>query len=111
VKEYKHFCFLFSAEQRPGPSNIGGVLSQILLCRQLNPDFNAEEICSIEKDTTDISELLDEMQEFMPKENTQTLALAGEDVFTKWARRRRKKSMYRNFGALCCVSKSGRFTV
>lgn len=86
-------------------------MSQIILCRQLNPDFNQEELCSIDKDIGDISGLLDEMQEFMPKENNQALALAGEDVFTKWARRRRKKSMYRNFGSLCCVSKSGRFTL
>lgn len=55
-------------ENRAGPSNFGNVISQILLCKQINPDFHQEELCSISKDSQEISKLLSEMQEFMPKQ-------------------------------------------
>lgn len=116
-KRMSFFLFLFdyfiTAENRPGPSNLGQVLSQILLCRQINPDFNQEEVCSIEKDTTEILALLDDMQEFMPKENSagEKVVLAGEDMFSKWARRRRRKHTSRcEWDSLCCISKSRRLT-
>ncbi|XP_061402007.1 uncharacterized protein LOC133337820, partial [Musca vetustissima] len=57
-------------ENRAGPSNLGNVISQILLCKQITPDFNQEELCSITKDSQDIALLLSEMQEFMPKHET-----------------------------------------
>ncbi|ODM97868.1 hypothetical protein Ocin01_08814, partial [Orchesella cincta] len=108
------FPLLFAAaENRPGPSNLGQVLSQILLCRQINPDFNQEELCSIEKDTEEIVALLDDMQEFMPKENSEKVVLTSgqEDMFSKWARRRRRKHTSRcEWDTLCCISKSRRLT-
>lgn len=107
------FAYFITTENRPGPSNLGQVLSQILLCRQINPDFNQEELCSIEKDTTEILALLDDMQEFMPKENSagEKVVLAGEDMFSKWARRRRRKHTSRcEWDSLCCISKSRRLT-
>ncbi|KAF5300178.1 hypothetical protein FQA39_LY11212 [Lamprigera yunnana] len=55
-------------DNRAGPSNIGNVISQILLCKQITPDFNQEELCSITKDSQEISKLLKELQEFMPKQ-------------------------------------------
>lgn len=59
---------LLFIENRAGPSNFGNVISQILLCKQINPDFHQEELCSISKDSQEISKLLSEMQEFMPKQ-------------------------------------------
>lgn len=48
--------------------NIGNVLSQLLLCKQINPDFHAEELNSISKDSKEIAKLLTEMQEFLPRQ-------------------------------------------
>lgn len=61
------YMFFFPAENRAGPSNLGNVISQILLCKQFTPDFNEEELCSITKDSQDIAMLLSEMQEYMPQ--------------------------------------------
>ncbi|XP_031839821.1 decima [Nomia melanderi] len=54
-------------ESRTGPSNIGNVISQILLCKQITPNFHEEELCSIKKDSEEIRELINELQEFMPQ--------------------------------------------
>lgn len=56
------------AENRAGPSNLGNVISQILLCKQITPDFNQEELCSITKDSQEIARILQELQEFMPQQ-------------------------------------------
>lgn len=65
---YTRFSLFFShTENRAGPSNLGNVISQILLCKQITPDFNEEELCSITKDSQDIAMLLSEMQEYMPQ--------------------------------------------
>jgi len=61
------FFFVLLSENRAGPSNLGNVISQILLCKQFTPDFNEEELCSITKDSQDIAVLLAEMQEYMPQ--------------------------------------------
>uniref|UniRef100_A0A182K4M4 Uncharacterized protein n=1 Tax=Anopheles christyi TaxID=43041 RepID=A0A182K4M4_9DIPT len=55
-------------ENRAGPSNLGNVISQILLCKQITPDFNQEELCSISKDSQEIARILQELQEFMPQQ-------------------------------------------
>lgn len=55
-------------DNRAGPSNLGNVISQILLCKQITPDFNQEELCSIAKDSQEISKILKDMQEYMPKQ-------------------------------------------
>ncbi|XP_003393802.1 uncharacterized protein LOC126918999 [Bombus affinis] len=54
-------------ETRAGPSNIGNVISQIVLCKQITPDFYEEELCSIQKDSEEIRGLMNELQEFMPQ--------------------------------------------
>ncbi|XP_003701500.1 decima [Megachile rotundata] len=54
-------------ETRTGPSNIGNVISQILLCKQITPNFYEEELCSIKKDSEEIRGLINELQEFMPQ--------------------------------------------
>lgn len=57
-------------DNRAGPSNLGNVISQILLCKQITPDFNQEELCSITKDSQEIAKILSDMQEFMPQQET-----------------------------------------
>ncbi|XP_076376082.1 decima [Megalopta genalis] len=54
-------------DSRTGPSNIGNVISQILLCKQITPNFHEEELCSIKKDSEEIRSLINELQEFMPQ--------------------------------------------
>lgn len=66
------FLFLLESLNRPGTSNFSNVISQILLCKTITPDFNAEEICSIAKDSEEIGKILQEMQEFMPQQENQT---------------------------------------
>lgn len=61
---------MYRTENRAGPSNIGNVISQILLCKQIQPDFNQEEICSIAKDSQDLARLIQDMQEFLPQQDT-----------------------------------------
>lgn len=58
------------SENRAGPSNLGNVISQILLCKQITPDFNQEELCSITKDSQEIARILQDLQEFMPQQET-----------------------------------------
>lgn len=62
ANEYEH------VENRIGGQNLGNVISQILLCKQINPDFQLEELGSITKDSKEIAKVLSEMQEFMPKQ-------------------------------------------
>ncbi|KAG6452356.1 hypothetical protein O3G_MSEX007620 [Manduca sexta] len=54
-------------ENRAGPSNFGNVISQILLCKQITPDFNQEELCSIAKDTQEITRIVNDIQEYLPQ--------------------------------------------
>jgi hypothetical protein len=62
----------YAAENRPGPSNLGNVISQILLCKQITPDFRQEELCSIAKDSQDVRRMVQDMQEFMPQQENNT---------------------------------------
>ncbi|XP_053973456.1 uncharacterized protein LOC128873718 isoform X1 [Hylaeus volcanicus] len=54
-------------ESRTGSSKIGNAISQIVLCAQITPNFYEEELCSIKKDSEEIRELIDQLQEFMPQ--------------------------------------------
>ena len=64
-------------ESKRGPtSGLGGVLGQIILCKQMVPDFNQEELCSIRTDAEYIQQLIDDMQEFMPMEESH-----GKSIF------------------------------
>ena len=61
--------FLLSPETKPTPNGLGSVLSQIVLCKSMKPDFNAEEKVSIDKDTREIRSIIAEMAECLPKED------------------------------------------
>lgn len=39
------------------------------MCKQIQPDFNQEEICSIAKDSQDLAKLIQDMQEFLPQQD------------------------------------------
>ncbi|XP_076236089.1 decima [Calliopsis andreniformis] len=54
-------------KSRPGAPNIGNAISQILLCKPITVDFAKEELRSIKKDSEEIRNLIDELQEFMPQ--------------------------------------------
>nr|XP_050864614.1 uncharacterized protein LOC127070549 isoform X1 [Vespula vulgaris]XP_050864615.1 uncharacterized protein LOC127070549 isoform X1 [Vespula vulgaris]XP_050864616.1 uncharacterized protein LOC127070549 isoform X1 [Vespula vulgaris] len=109
-------------ESRAGPSNIGNVISQILLCKQITPDFNEEELCSIKKDSEEIGALIAELQEFMPQSEADTekcvaLQEAGNRVsrnnggrkVNRWnASNRSRQSSYcrGGFKFLCCTART-----
>ncbi|KAF4520747.1 hypothetical protein B566_EDAN007376 [Ephemera danica] len=97
-------------KNRPGPSNLGNVISQILLCKTITPDFNQEELNSINKDSEDIRAMLEEMQEYMPQQQDtaahgRQLGLAGDEVLSRWSKKRRRSSLYRSMGSFCCLCK------
>ncbi|XP_043489261.1 uncharacterized protein LOC122515828 [Polistes fuscatus] len=109
-------------ESRAGPSNIGNVISQILLCKQITPDFNEEELCSIKKDSAEIGALIADLQEFMPQSEADTekcvaLQEAGNRVsrnnggrkVNRWnASNRSRQSSYcrGGFKFLCCTART-----
>lgn len=68
-------------DNRAGPSNLGNVISQILLCKQITPDFNQEELCSITKDSQEIAKLLSDMQEYTPNQETY---LGTFEISSQW---------------------------
>lgn len=63
----KSNIIFYCTENRAGPSNFGNVISQILLCKQITPDFNQEELCSIVKDTQEITRIVNDIQEYLPQ--------------------------------------------
>ncbi|XP_018331541.1 uncharacterized protein LOC108741287 isoform X2 [Agrilus planipennis] len=94
-------------ENRAGPSNLGNVISQILLCKQITPDFNQEELCSIAKDSEEIVQLLTEMQEFLPKQETNLEhQMALTEDLNKWTKKSRGSSLCKNMRFLCCIRRT-----
>ncbi|XP_029671372.1 uncharacterized protein LOC115240386 [Formica exsecta] len=106
-------------ESRAGPSYIGNVVSQILLCKQIRPDFNEEELCSIRKDSEEIGQLISELQEFMPQSEADTekpvaLHSVGNKInrnngtrrMHRWSSNRDRQSSYfrSGFRFLCCAA-------
>lgn len=76
-----------------------------MLCKQITPDFNQEELCSITKDSQEITRILREMQEYMPQQENsleRNTALTGDEPAAHWTKRRRN-SLYKNMGFFCCV--------
>ncbi|XP_011298398.1 uncharacterized protein [Fopius arisanus] len=104
---------------KSGPSNIGNVISSILLCKPITPNFNEEELCSIRKDSAEISALVAELQEFMPQSEAdieKTIALQDTCVAGSKSNGARKANRWDNrpgnpnyfsgrFRFLCCTSR------
>ena len=64
------FLYFLSPETKPTPhGGIGSVLTQIVLCKSMKPDFNAEEKVSIEKDKRELRQIISDMAECLPKED------------------------------------------
>uniref|UniRef100_A0A1I8MNH1 Uncharacterized protein n=1 Tax=Musca domestica TaxID=7370 RepID=A0A1I8MNH1_MUSDO len=53
-------------ENRSRPTNFGNVLGQLLLCKQIAPDFNQEELSSITNAIEDIKMLTKDLQQYVP---------------------------------------------
>uniref|UniRef100_A0A1I8QCC6 Uncharacterized protein n=1 Tax=Stomoxys calcitrans TaxID=35570 RepID=A0A1I8QCC6_STOCA len=54
-------------ENRSRPTNFGNVLGQLLLCKQINPDFRQEELCNIENSVNVIESLIAEVESYIPQ--------------------------------------------
>jgi len=75
---------------------LGNVLSQIILGKQVVPDFDVEEKASIEKDTLEIRQIILEMAEYLPHEDpekarnglTSVEAASGK---RKWAFKKKRR--------------------
>ncbi|XP_017773150.1 PREDICTED: uncharacterized protein LOC108560205 isoform X2 [Nicrophorus vespilloides] len=93
-------------ETRAGPSNFGNVITQILLCKQLAPDFNVEEVFSVSKDIREIERLLAEMQEFMPEQeqDMERAEALTENAAAPWTDRTGEESVC-TMSFFCCVSR------
>ncbi|TDG46589.1 hypothetical protein AWZ03_007027 [Drosophila navojoa] len=117
----------YYAPARTAPSNLGNVISQILLCKQINPDFQQEELCSISKDAQELYELLDELKPHLPSPETgneadlyeqlpHSSAAAAADVnlaflnsppaWYKQQRRRSCRTRSRSLCLCCCLKSS-----
>ena len=59
----------FFPDSKQPSHGLGNVLSQIVLGKSIKPDFNAEEKLSIEKDSREISTIVLEMADYLPKED------------------------------------------
>ncbi|XP_066158910.1 uncharacterized protein [Euwallacea fornicatus] len=92
-------------DNRAGPSNLGNVISQILLCKQITPDFNHEELCSIVKDSEEIAKILKEIGEYMPKQenNLEKSSALNEDVSNQWTKKHRT-FLYKHMNLFCCAA-------
>ena len=54
------------------------ILSKMVLCKQLAPDFNNEEMKSIRKDIQELSSILSEMQDYLPQEENSKYSCQAE---------------------------------
>ncbi|EDW03315.1 uncharacterized protein LOC6562283 [Drosophila grimshawi] len=105
----------YYAPARTAPSNLGNVISQILLCKQINPDFQQEELCSISKDAQELSELLSDLQSHLPSPEASSepdlhlshsagVNLAFMNAPPAWYKQHRRRSCRSR--SLCCCFKS-----
>nr|XP_016939708.1 uncharacterized protein LOC108017219 [Drosophila suzukii] len=107
----------YYAPSRTAPSNLGNVISQFLLCKQINPDFQQEELCSIVKDSQELAELLEELQAQMPLTEASPeseldpaqkceSSLVSLNTPVWYARQRRKSCKSRSRSLCCCLDKN-----
>ncbi|KAL7741219.1 hypothetical protein ACLKA6_015108 [Drosophila palustris] len=102
----------YYAPTRTAPSNLGNVISQILLCKQINPDFQQEELCSIRKDAEELNELLDEMQSHLPNpeaidetKHSDGKPMASPNTPPVWYTHHRRRGFLSRSRSLCCCFK------
>lgn len=98
---------------------MGNVFGQLLLCKQITPDFKQEELCSIANDLRDIDLLTAEIQDLIPPRE---LLDAGTYTFYDTPSNlnlnlilvprkslscvlRNEKLFSKGSGLLCCVSR------
>ncbi|XP_023325939.1 uncharacterized protein LOC111699477 [Eurytemora carolleeae] len=80
--------------KRPVSAGIGNMLTQIVLCNTGRPDFNIEEIASVEKDKRELGNIVDDIADHLPREDP-TKAIDGltseEQDRRKWRIRRKRR--------------------
>ncbi|XP_075153726.1 uncharacterized protein LOC142227199 [Haematobia irritans] len=86
-------------ENRSRPTNFGNVLGQLLLCKQINPDFRSEELCSIANDINDMELLITEIQKIMPISNMDQRKSSTSIIQFKRHSDAEKSQL------LCCISR------
>ncbi|XP_030382803.1 uncharacterized protein LOC115630409 isoform X2 [Scaptodrosophila lebanonensis] len=102
----------YYAQTRTGPSNLGNVISQILLCKHINPDFQQEELCSISKDVQELTELLAELQAHMPDisqataNHTAASSMISLNAPSWYTQQRRRSCRSRSRSFCCCFAPS-----
>eukprot|EP00095_Tigriopus_kingsejongensis_P011098 maker-scaffold268_size230776-snap-gene-1.26 protein:Tk11098 transcript:maker-scaffold268_size230776-snap-gene-1.26-mRNA-1 annotation:"conserved hypothetical protein" len=82
-------------DNKPTAHGLGSVLSQIVICKSMKPDFNVEEKISIEKDRREIRQIIDEMAECLPKEDPEKARnglTSAEGSKRSWIFKRKRKS-------------------
>ncbi|XP_046812396.1 uncharacterized protein LOC111680558 isoform X1 [Lucilia cuprina] len=79
-------------ENRAGPSNLGNVISELLLCKEITPDFNLEELSSIILGIKEISSMLKDIELILPQEFNSNV-----DIHNAWPVKRKRK-------LFCCGS-------
>ncbi|XP_020714953.1 uncharacterized protein LOC101449097 [Ceratitis capitata] len=92
-------------ETRAVSSNFGNLISQILLCKQITPDFKEEELCSVAKDSQEIATLITELQEYMPKHESLLERNSALEDKGWWNYKKRRNLINKHLNLLCCVSK------
>jgi len=101
----KHFD---NKSKTPASGGIGTMLTQIVMCTNHRPDFNAEEVASVEKDRRELMVIVEDMADHLPKEDPSkaTCGLTCNDAATekaKWTLKRKRRKCSGGLGlAQCC---------
>ncbi|XP_061399395.1 uncharacterized protein LOC133335105 [Musca vetustissima] len=91
-------------ENRSRPTNFGNVLGQLLLCKQIAPDFNQEELCSIVKALEDIKLLITELKKYLPDTEIQNNGDFADPHKSVQYLMRNDRSRRKHNCLLCCAS-------
>lgn len=99
----KHFD---NKTRRPGAGGgIGTMLTQIVLCTNTRPDFNAEEVASVTKDQKELVVIVADMADHLPKEDP-SKAMAGltcnDQDGRKWTVKRQRRKCLIDCGGCFC---------
>jgi len=78
----------------PASGGIGTMLTQIVMCTNVRPDFNAEERASVEKDRRELLVIVEDMADHLPREDPSKASCGltcNEGTDTKWSLKRKRK--------------------
>jgi len=103
----KHFD---NKSKKPATGGIGTMLTQIVMCTSVRPDFNAEETASVAKNQRELDTIVEDMADHLPIEDP-TKALNGlthnDPDRRRWTALNRKRKKCSSLSlAHCCFCKS-----